>query len=81
MGDECGRIVGIETQAWINSQYLKLADAARSKIEQCIGEKILRELVTNAGIAVTNSSFDTIYYETTKTIQIAREMGLVKGTS
>jgi hypothetical protein len=43
-----------------------------------VEKKTLRELVANAGIAVTNSSFDTIYYETNKTMQIVREMGLVK---
>jgi hypothetical protein len=51
-----------------------LKDAAR---RQGRIEKNLRELVVNAGIAVTNSSFDTTYYETNRTMQIAKEMGLV----
>ena len=41
-------------------------------------KKTLRELVAKAGIKVANSSFDTIYYETNKTMQIARELGFVK---
>jgi hypothetical protein len=57
------------------------SDRTRRIILENLGrveKKNLRELVANAGIAVTNSSFDTIYYETNKTMQIAREMGLVK---
>jgi hypothetical protein len=66
------------------TKALSTSDRTRRIILENLGrveKKILRELVTNAGIAVINSSFDTIYYETTKTIQIAREMRLVKGTS
>jgi hypothetical protein len=56
------------------------SDRTRRIILENLGrveKKTLRELVANAGITVTNSSFDTIYYETSKTMQIAREMGLV----
>jgi len=60
---------------------LSASDRTRRIILENLGrveKKILRELVANAGISVTNSSFDTIYYETSKTMQIAREMGLVR---
>lgn len=43
-----------------------------------VEKKRMRDLVANAGIAVTNNTFETIYYETHKTMQIAREMGLTK---
>jgi len=57
------------------------SDRARRIILENLGrieKRTLREVVANAGIAVTNSSFDTIYYETNKTMQIAKEMGLVR---
>jgi hypothetical protein len=57
------------------------SDRTRRIILENLGrveKKVLRELVAQVGIAVTNSSFDTIYHETNKTKQIAREMGLVK---
>jgi hypothetical protein len=65
----------------IASKPLSASDRTRRIILENLGrveKKILRELVADAGIAVTNSSFDTIYYETNKTMQIAREMGLVR---
>jgi hypothetical protein len=58
-----------------------ISDRTRRIILENLGrveKKTLRELVAGAGITVTKSSFDTIYYETNKTMQIAREMGLVK---
>jgi len=60
---------------------LSASDRTRRIILENLGrveKRTLRELVANAGIAVTNSSFDTIYYETNKTMQIARDMGLVR---
>jgi hypothetical protein len=60
---------------------LSASDRTRRIILEHLGKvekKILRELVARAGIALTNSSFDTIYYETNKTMQIAKEMGIVK---
>jgi hypothetical protein len=65
----------------IATKPLSASDRARRIILENLGKvekKTIRELAANAGIAVTNSSFDTIYYETNKTMQIAKEMGLVK---
>ena len=53
------------------------SERARRIILENLGKlekKTLRELVGKAGIAVTNSSFDT--YETSKIMQIAKQMGL-----
>jgi hypothetical protein len=38
----------------------------------------IRELVVISGIRIASSSFETIYYDTHKTIQIARGLGLLK---
>jgi len=65
----------------IASKPLSASERIRRIILENLGKVAkmpLRELVANAGIAVTNSSFDTIYYETAKTMQIARDMGLLK---
>jgi hypothetical protein len=58
-----------------------VSDHVRRIILENLGKfekKTLRELVADAGVVVANTSFDTIYYETSKTIQIAKEMGLLK---
>jgi hypothetical protein len=63
------------------TKALSASDRTRRIILENLGKvekKTLRELVASAGIAMTNNSFDTIYYETNKTIQIAKDMGLVK---
>ena len=62
------------------TKRLSASDRTRRIILENLGKvekKTLRELIANAGITVTNNSFDTIYYETNKTMQIAREMGLI----
>jgi hypothetical protein len=63
-----------------STKPLYASDRTRRIILENLGrveKKTLREFVANADIVVANSSFDTIYYETNKTMQIAREMGLV----
>jgi len=60
---------------------LSASDRARRMILENLGKvakKDLRVLVAEAGISVSNNSFDTIYYETSKTIQIAKEMGIIR---
>jgi hypothetical protein len=57
---------------------LSASDRTRRIILENLGKiekKTLQELVASAGIILTNSSFDMIYYETTRTIQIARAIG------
>jgi hypothetical protein len=78
VGEEAIPISGLEARV---GRIFSASDRTRRIILENLGiveKKTLRELVANAGIVVANTSFDTIYYETTKTMQIAKEMGLVK---
>ena len=68
----------IQQEAGNRTKPPSASDRTRRIILDNLGKvekKTLRELVANAGIAMTTSSFDTIYYETNKTMQIARDMG------
>jgi hypothetical protein len=72
---------GIRREVGNVPRTLSASDRTRRIILENLGrveKKTLRELVAKAGIKVANSSFDTIYYETNKTMQIARELGFVK---
>lgn len=80
-GKETASTADMQQEADNLPKVLSASDRTRRIILENLGKvdkKTLRDLVFNSGITVANTSFDTIYYETNKTMQIAKEMGLVK---